>query len=44
MTANDLKDLDDRELMLRLWDAIEKQEGYYIALVKNEMNRRVRWA
>ena len=44
MTANDLKDLDDRELMHKLWDAIEKQEGYYINLVKNEMNRRVRWA
>ena len=44
MTANELKDLSDRELMLRLWDATEMQRGYDMALIKNEMNRREREA
>jgi hypothetical protein len=44
MTANELKDLDEKELNRQLWDAIEMQYGHYIKLIKLEMSRRVREA
>ena len=44
MTANELKDLSDKELMLKFWDAREMQRGCDMALIKNEMNRREREA
>ena len=40
----DLKDLTEKELTKTLWDAIETQYGWYIELIREEMNRRVREA
>lgn len=40
----DLKDLTEKELNKALWDAIETQYGWYIKLIREEMNRRVREA
>lgn len=40
----DLKDLTEKELNKNLWDAIETQYGWYIELIREEMNRRVREA
>ena len=40
----DLKELTEKELTVALWDAIETQYGWYIELIREEMNRRVREA
>jgi hypothetical protein len=40
----DLKELTEKELTKTLWDAIETQYGWYIELIREEMNRRVREA
>jgi hypothetical protein len=40
----DLKDLTEKELNIKLWDAIEMQYGDYIRLIKEEFNRQIREA
>lgn len=40
----DLKDLTDKELNIKLWDAVEMQCGWLIRAIKNEMSRRVKEA
>ncbi len=40
----DLKDLTDKELNIKLWDAVEIQNGWLIRAIKNEMSRRYREA
>ena len=44
MNANELKDLDEKELNRRLWAAIEMQYGDYIRFIKDEFNRQIREA
>ena len=40
----DLKELTEKELNKTLWDAIEMQYGWYMELIREEMNRREREA
>lgn len=40
----DLKDLTDKELNIKLWDAVEMQCGWLIQVIKEEMSRRVKEA
>ena len=41
---NELKNLDEKELNKRLWDAIEMQYGGLIRLIREEMNRQIKEA
>ena len=40
----DLKDLTEKELNKTLWEAVEQRYGWYIELIREEMNRRVKEA